>query len=66
MEKDKQDKQVAQTILKKLQESIDEDSDSKVLNYANQYLNNEADEGILECKIVALIKLEKFKEALHL
>lgn len=60
------DKQVNNTILKKLQESIDQDADAKVLKYANQYLNNEADEDILECKILALIKLEKFKEALHL
>jgi hypothetical protein len=60
------DKQVTNTILKKLQESIDQDADAKVLKYANQYLNTEPDEDILECKILALIKLEKFKEALHL
>lgn len=60
------DKQANNTILKKLQESIEQDADAKVLKYANQYLHNEADEDVLECKILALIKLEKFKEALHL
>lgn len=53
-------------ILRKIEESIIEDLDNKVLKYSNQYLNNEKDEDVLLCKIVSLIKLEKYREALHL
>jgi hypothetical protein len=53
-------------ILRKIEESILEDLDGKVLKYTNQYLNNDQDEDVLLCKIISLIKLEKYKEALHL
>jgi hypothetical protein len=58
--------QANNSILRKLQESINEDVDSKILKYANQYLNNQPDEDVLLCKIISLIKLDKYKEALHL
>ncbi len=58
--------QVNNSILKKLQESINEDMDSKILKYSNQYLNNQPDDEVLLCKIISLIKLEKYKDALHL
>ena len=58
--------QINNNILRKLEESILEDLDSQVLKYSNQYLTNQADDDILLCKIISLIKLEKYKEALHL
>lgn len=58
--------QANNNILKKLQESINEDLDTKILKYANQYLNNQQDDDIFLCKIISLIKLDKYKDALHL
>lgn len=61
-----EDQQINNNILRKLEESIFDDLDGKVLKYTNQYLNNVQDDDILLCKIISLIKLEKYKEALHL
>jgi energy-converting hydrogenase A subunit M len=58
--------QINNNILRKIEESIIEDLDNKVLKYTNQYLNNEQDNDVLLCKIISLIKLEKYREALHL
>ena len=52
-------------ILRRLQESIEEENDDKVLRYSEQVLMNTTDEDITRCKIIALIKLNKFDQALQ-
>ena len=51
-------------VLRKLTESIEEKNHEKVLRFSETVLMNTTDEDIIRCKIIALIKLNKFDQAL--
>ena len=53
-------------ILKKLVASIQGDNDEKVLRYSEQVLIMNSDQDITRCKIVALVKLNKFDQAMQI
>lgn len=52
-------------VLRKLTDSIEEKNHEKVLRYSETVLMNTTDEDIIRCKIIALIKLNKFDQALQ-
>jgi hypothetical protein len=52
-------------VLRKLTESIEEKNHEKVLRFSETVLMNTTDEDIIRCKIIALIKLNKFDQALQ-
>jgi len=53
-------------ILRKLLESITEENDEKVLRYSEQVLIMTTDPEISRCKIIALIKLNKYEQAMQI
>lgn len=53
-------------ILRKLFESIESENDSMVLRYSEQFLILSSDPDILRCKVISLIKLEKFEQAMQI
>lgn len=59
------DKEELNNCLIKLNEAIDDQFDEKVLKYSNQYLTGSSDLDVHLCKIVSLIKLEKYSLALQ-
>lgn len=53
-------------ILKKQDEAIEEDNDELVLRFSEQFQCQDNDEDITRCKIISLIKLKKFEQALQI